>query len=107
MSHILSGKNVLVTGGAGFVGSHLVEKLLALDAKVFVLDKNFEQDGYFKSAGLENKVVIIHQDLKEFEKVKRHILENKIEYIYHIAAEAIVVSALADPLTTFESNVMG
>jgi CDP-glucose 4,6-dehydratase len=107
MTDILKNRNILVTGGAGFVGSHLVEKLLAIDAKVFVFDWKLKQPGYFLSSGLAEECVCIEGDLRNFEQVKKAVNENSIDYIYHIAAQALVIEAFLDPLKTFGSNIMG
>lgn len=107
MGHILENKNILVTGGAGFVGSHLVEKLLSLGSKVFVFDINLEQEGYFTKQKLNEKTVCIKGDLKNLEQVKNAINNNSIDYIYHIGAQALVGEAYLNPLETFGSNIMG
>lgn len=107
MEHLLSNKNILVTGGAGFVGSHLVEKLLTLGAKVFVFDINLNQQGYFNSQGLQNKTVCIQGDLKSYDQVKDALEKNNIDYIYHIGAQALVGEAFLNPIETFASNIMG
>jgi nucleoside-diphosphate-sugar epimerase len=75
--HILSGKNILVTGGAGFVGSHLAEKLLSLNARVFVFDNNLKQDGYFKTAGLAKKLECLDADLRNLEQVNFAVEKNQ------------------------------
>lgn len=107
MNHLLINKNILVTGGAGFVGSHLVEKLLSLGSKVFVFDNKLEQDGYFSSQKLKEKTVCINGDLKSFEQVQKAVKGNGIDYIYHIGAQALVGEAFQNPLETFGSNIMG
>src|SRR3989344_295036 len=107
MNNFLNNCNVLVTGGAGFVGSHLVEKLLSQGAKVFVFDFKPNQEGYFKTSGLLKKVALIDADLRNFDEVKKAIMVNKIDYIYHMAAQALVGEAFLNPLETFQRNVMG
>jgi CDP-glucose 4,6-dehydratase len=103
----LNGKNVLVTGGAGLVGSHLTEKLLGLGAKVFVLDIVVLPGSYFETRKLSDKARYINCDLANFEGVKKTISDNKIEYIFHLGAQAIVQEAFEKPLRTFESNITG
>mgnify|MGYP001614627520 CR=1 FL=1 len=53
MMSSLEGQNILVTGGTGLVGGHLVEKLLALGARVFVLDIVVKPGSYFESQKLQ------------------------------------------------------
>jgi len=107
MDHILKNKNILVTGGAGLVGSHLTEKLLALKAKVFVLDIVVLPKGYFETQRLAEKAKLLLIDLVDSEKVKNAVQENQIEYIFHLGAQALVTEAFVDPRRTFDSNVMG
>ena len=107
MPQFFEGKNVLVTGGAGLVGSHLSEKLLELGAQVFVLDIEFNPNSYFVKTNLKDRVKVLEVDLVDFKKVKQAVLENKIEYIFHLGAQAIVGTAYQDPRRTFDSNVMG
>ncbi len=107
MDSTLNNKNVLVTGGAGLVGSHLVEKLLALGAKVFVLDIVVLPKSYFESQKLAERVKLLMVDLADYEKVKAVVNQNNIEYIFHLGAQALVGEAFINPRRTFESNVMG
>lgn len=97
----------MVTGGTGLVGSHLTEKLLELGANVFVLDIVLEPKSYFASKKLSDKAKVFMQDLRDFAGVKKVIEENKIDYIFHLGAQALVPLALEDPMETLNANVMG
>lgn len=104
---ILHGKNILVTGGAGLVGGHLVEKLLSLEANVFVLDIVAKPESYFESQKLQEKAKLILQDVRDATKLKEIILAENISYIFHLAAQAIVPLAYEDPVLTLDTNIMG
>jgi CDP-glucose 4,6-dehydratase len=103
----LIGKNILVTGGTGFVGSHLVQGLLARHATVFVPFRSIDPRSYFKTERLENKVVLLSYDMKDKERIFDIVSKYEIDYIFHLAAQAIVPTAFENPLETLESNVMG
>lgn len=107
MDSVLGNKNVLVTGGAGLVGSHLAERLLGLGANVFALDIIVLPKSYFESQKLGEKLKLVMVDLADFEKVKQTVEQNRIEYIFHLGAQALVTEAVINPRRTFESNVMG
>ena len=70
----LCGKNILVTGGAGLVGGHLVEKLLSLGAKVVVLDIAVKPKSYFAGEKLQEKTKLIIQYVRDLAKLKELIL---------------------------------
>lgn len=107
MSSVLRNKNVLVTGGTGLVGSHVVEKLLALGAKVFVVDIVLEPKSYFATQNFGQKTQLIMQDVRDLAKVKAIVDQNKIEYILHLAAQALVPRSLSEPHLTLDTNIMG
>ncbi|RKZ48288.1 MAG: hypothetical protein DRR16_31945 [Candidatus Parabeggiatoa sp. nov. 3] len=96
-------QNILVTGGAGFIGSHLVEYLLERGHDVTVLD-NFSTGQREYLTGLNN-LEIIEGDIGDFETV-RLALEN-ITVIFHLAALASVPLSLQAPQTHFRSNILG
>ena len=96
------GKRVLVTGGAGFIGSHIVEELVRQGAQVRVLD-NFStgKRGNLQVPGLE----VIEGDIRNLDVVRRAV--SGVEYVLHQAALPSVPRSIADPLTTNEVNVCG
>lgn len=107
MRNQMKGKNVLVTGGAGLVGGHLVEKLLSLGAKVVVLDIVVKPKSYFVSQKLDERAKLIIQDVRDLVKLKELILTENISYIFHLAAQALVPLAYENPALTLDTNIMG
>lgn len=76
-------KKILVTGGGGFIGSHLVEKLVNLKAKVTVVSRRKEEDIFFLQS-VKNKIKIITADLKNPKRAAGAV--KKQDYIFHLAA---------------------
>lgn len=82
------GRPILVTGASGFVGSHLVSRLTSKKSKVVSLSK--------KTGSIE-----------DFEKLNDMIKKNKINTIFHLAAQPIVEVGQTNPIKTFEVNIKG
>jgi CDP-glucose 4,6-dehydratase len=101
------GKNVLVTGGTGFVGSHLVEELLKHGANVITTFEYTDPSSYFMVKGFDKKVTMVNIDIGQFDRVFDIVTKLEVEYIFHLAAQAIVTTAYANPRRTLESNIMG
>ena len=97
---------VLVTGGAGFIGSHTVDRLLAEGFDVIVLDS-------LRSASLEN--VSRHLGERGFNFVQgdirdAHVVESlvsRVDYVVHLAALVSVPESMRDPVLTYDINVNG
>jgi len=102
---------VLVTGGAGFIGSHLVEKLLAASHDVVVLDDfNDFYDPQIKHAniaGLARDVTVYHVDLRDSESVRNLFHREKVDAIAHLAARAGVRPSIQYPRLYYDTNVTG
>ena len=102
---------ILVTGGAGFIGSHLVEKLLALGHQVSILD-DFN-DFYDPRIKRDNIAAVaarigIHQiDLREGNAVRTLFHREKFDTIVHLAARAGVRPSIHHPQLYYDTNVMG
>jgi len=103
----IKGKNILVTGGAGFIGGHIVEKLINLRAKVLVIDIEINYKSYFAQNKLEEKCKVDLVDICDKKAVEKYFSENEIDYIFHLAAEPIVEKAFDNPYSTFDTNIMG
>lgn len=110
-------KNVLVTGGAGFVGSHLIEHLLKnTDWNIVTLDR-FDASGnphrlsemLDTTPGVDrNRVQFVFWDLKaEFNDAIRARLVGGYDYIIHLAAGSHVDRSIDDPLSFFQDNCIG
>src|SRR5438270_4220242 len=102
---------VLVTGGAGFIGSHLVEKLLASCHEVLILDDfNDFYDPKIKHAniaGFANDVILHHDDLRAGESVRNVFHREEVESIAHLAARAGVRPSIQYPRLYYDTNVTG
>jgi len=102
----LKHKKVLVTGGAGFIGSHLVDSLVSCGAEVTIIDN-------LSSGNLKNLNNTIHKvkfkkiDVRNYLEIKRIIKEDEIEIIFHCAANANVPYSVENPAYDFEVNVIG
>lgn len=103
----LIGKSVLVTGGTGLVGSHLAEKLVSLGVNVFSTYRSMDPRSYFIEQKLDQKIVMVICDISDAVRTREIVVEHEIEYIFHVAAQAIVTSAYLNPYQTFSSNIMG
>jgi UDP-glucuronate 4-epimerase len=102
---------ILVTGGAGFIGSHLVEKLLATGHEVAIIDDfNDFYDPQIKHAniaGFAKDVAIHHIDLRDGASVRNVFQREKFETIAHLAARAGVRPSIEHPQLYCDTNVSG
>ena len=102
---------VLVTGGAGFIGSHLVEKLLASGHEVVILDDFNDfydpQTKHANVAGLARDVTVYHVDLRDTESVRNLFHREKVDAIAHLAARAGVRPSIQQPRLYYDTNVTG
>ena len=104
-------RNILVTGGAGFIGSHLVRLLVNKYPTYHIIN----MDLLTYAGNLENLKDIEHKenysfvkcDICDFKKVKQVFVDYKIDSIIHLAAESHVDRSIEDPFSFAQTNVMG
>ena len=105
--------NIAVTGGAGFIGSHLCEKLISLGSNVICID-NF--DDFYSSAIKEdniskiinnNKFKLYHSDICNYNQMEEIFSKNDIEMVIHLAARAGVRPSIEDPFLYEKVNILG
>ena len=107
-SNIYKNKTVLVTGHTGFKGSWLTTWLLKLDAKVIGFSKDIPTNpSMFRELGLERHIKHIVADICDLKAVTDTIMNEKPDFIFHLAAQALVSVSYSDPIETITTNVIG
>ena len=96
-------KIALVTGSEGFIGSHLVQFLHARDWEV---TGSYLAQGTFKLPKLPN-LRLVQCDLRNGQKVTQMVAQVQPTHIFHLGAQSLPTVSWADPVNTFEANIMG
>lgn len=96
------GRKALVTGGAGFIGSHMVDRLLELDYRVVVMDDL--STGKIKN--LDSAAVFHHTDITQ-PAMDDIIQREQPDLVFHMAAQTSVTLSTKDPITDANANVAG
>ena len=104
-------RNILITGGAGFIGSHLVRLLVNKypDYHIVNMDVLTYAGNLENLKDIENKenYTFIKCDICDVEKVKKVFIDHKIDSVIHLAAESHVDRSIKDPFSFARTNVMG
>ena len=93
----------LVTGGAGFIGSNLVDKLLTMGHEVIVIDNQFSEahdEFYWNFHGKNYRM-----DIRDYSLTRK--LYDGVDYVFHLAAEARIQPAIENPIEAVSINSVG
>jgi nucleoside-diphosphate-sugar epimerase len=101
---VMEKRNYLVTGGAGFIGSHIVERLVQDGHSVRVLD-DFSAGKEENLAPMIDKIELVRGDIRNIEVVRDAVKD--MEIVFHEAALGSVPRSVADPQTTHDVNITG
>lgn len=93
----------LVTGGAGFIGSNLVDRLLEIGHEVIVIDNEYSEshDQFYWNDKAQN----YKYDIRDYENTRP--LYEKVDYVFHLAAEARIQPAILNPIEAVSINAVG
>ncbi|MDQ6709205.1 MAG: GDP-mannose 4,6-dehydratase [Candidatus Dormibacteraeota bacterium] len=97
----------LVTGATGLVGTWVVRRLLELEANVVCLLRDWVPESDLVQADLISKVNLVRGDLLDQAVLERVLGEYEVDTVIHLAAQTVVGVANRNPISTFESNIMG
>lgn len=104
-------RNIMITGGAGFIGSHVVRLFVNkyLDYNIINVDKLTYAGNLANLADVENapNYTFVKADICDFEKMMSLFTEYNIDVVIHLAAESHVDRSIKDPFTFAQTNVMG
>jgi UDP-glucose 4-epimerase len=97
----------LITGGAGFIGSHIAERLLADGHRVRVLDNlsSGKEENLSGLPGSSDRLELVRGDVRNLDQVRAAV--KGVEIVFHEAALGSVPRSVDDPVTTHESNMTG
>ena len=92
----------IVTGGAGFIGSHIVEKLKQLDHMVVVIDNEYSDNDHFH---WRKDTLNVNVDITDYKGLKNAF--TGADYVFHLAAEARIGPAIENPVNALNINTIG
>ena len=98
------GAPILVTGGAGFIGSHLAEELVRQGACVSVVD-DLSTGRLDNLAAIQDQLEVLEVDLRR-EEIRPYLAARGFEYIFHLAGHAVIPDSVRDPRGDFDRNTV-
>lgn len=107
-NNIYKGKKVIVTGHTGFKGSWLCIWLNKLGAEVIGISNEIPTTpSLFEAANIASFIKDLRIDIRDLEPLKKAIINEEPDFIFHLAAQPIVSYSYTNPIETFSTNIMG
>ena len=107
-NNVYKGKKVLITGNTGFKGSWLTTWLLTLGADVYGYSLNVPTTpSMFEALKLSEKIYHRFGDIRNCEEFSSYVQEVKPNFLFHLAAQALVLTSYKEPIDTITTNVVG
>ena len=100
-------KRVFITGHTGFKGSWLTKMLLTLGAQVKGYALQAASESNFNLLHLSKDIIHVEADIRDREKLSKELNDFKPDYLFHLAAQPLVLESYREPIYTFEVNYMG
>lgn len=104
--------NIFITGGAGFIGTNLSERLIKAGFKVTIYD-NLSRLGsgcnisWLQAKHGSSSFNFIESDVRDFASLNRSLIRSSPDYVIHLAGQTAVTNSISDPRRNFEDNVLG
>ena len=106
--NVYAGRRVLVTGHTGFKGSWLTVWLLKMGAELVGVSHNVPtKPAMFEELCLEGKIKHLKADIRDLDRIREIFIEEQPDFVFHLAAQAIVSISYSNPVETISSNVVG
>jgi len=101
-------KNVLITGGTGFLGSHIAKRILPDVESLTIVTLDIKQKTTLKNLNVNtNKINLVKGDIKDFTFITHLFNEYEFDTVFHLGALSEVKKCQPDPKLAFETNIMG
>ncbi len=107
LGDIFKGKKVFITGHTGFKGTWLTTILKKLGANILGYSLELEKNSHFELLNLENEIQHVIGDIRDQKKLSDTLMRFEPEFVFHLAAQAIVKQSYNEPVETFSTNIMG
>jgi CDP-glucose 4,6-dehydratase len=108
LKNIFSNKIVIVTGHTGFKGSWLTLWLKIFGAKVIGISNGIPSNpSHFSALNLKNEIINKKLDIRNIKALKKIFLQYQPDFVFHLAAQALVKKSYLDPVYTWQTNAIG
>ena len=108
MKNIFRNKKIIITGHTGFKGSWLTAWINLLGGKILGISNGIVSNpSHYKLLNLETKIINKNIDIRNLNKLKKIIKQYQPDFVFHLAAQALVKEAFKNPLKTWSTNTFG